>query len=312
MTSLTNLINKTAKKFWRGKKFAYSNKSSHLEAHILFSKKYIIFLSSSIAIDAGKTPPEKSKAEIEITRLSGNFKISKGEFKGGIASGHIYTANTSLNESEKNGLYKTQEWRKIRLRKRKISQDANIFSLKKAQEIDILVQLTGNKAWKYGAMAQGTGPRVEDLSSWKQAKVKLKSLGFKAIFLDKFLGYTQRFKSVDLFEKARRGDITHTIKKPSRFDKKSADKIINFNPSNGKLKIKTKSFGIKDSPSFESANNKNVLKKLASKEFDFLYDHKKGGLYFNENGAKKGFGDGGIVAILKGGPHLTSKDLMFV
>lgn len=312
MTSLANLINKTAKKFWRGKKFAYRNKSSHLEAQILFSKKYIIFLSSSIAIDAGKTPPKQSKAEIKITRLSGNFKISKGEFKGGIASGYIHTANTSLNDSKKNGLYKTQEWRRLSQRKRKISQNANIFSLKKAQEIDILVQLTGNKAWKYGAMAEGRSPRVEDLSSWQQSKVKLKSLGFKAIFLDKFLGYTQRFKSVDLFEKAKREHITHTIKKPSRFDKKSADKIINFNLSNEKLKIKAKAFGIKDLPSFKSAKNKKELKKLARKDFDFLYDHKKGGLYFNENGAKKGFGDGGIVAILKGGPDLTSKGLMFV
>ena len=35
------------------------------------------------------------------------------------------------------------------------------------------------------------------------------------------------------------------------------------------------------------------------------------GLYFNENG-KKGFGDGGIIAILKGAPDLTGSNLEFI
>ena len=42
------------------------------------------------------------------------------------------------------------------------------------------------------------------------------------------------------------------------------------------------------------------------------YDDKKGRLYFNENGADKGFGDGGIIAILKGAPDLTAGNLEFV
>ena len=57
---------------------------------------------------------------------------------------------------------------------------------------------------------------------------------------------------------------------------------------------------------------KAVKKKLAKQDFDFLYDEKKGGLYFNENGANKGFGDGGIIAILKGAPELTSDNLEFI
>ena len=56
---------------------------------------------------------------------------------------------------------------------------------------------------------------------------------------------------------------------------------------------------------------KEVKTKLAKQDFDFLYDHKKGGLYFNENGADKGFGDGGIIAILKGAPDLTINNLDF-
>ena len=80
------------------------------------------------------------------------------------------------------------------------------------------------------------------------------------------------------------------IEKPSKFNKKSADKNINFNPSIDTLEIDTDSFGIDSSATFASCKNKKaVKKKLAKQDFDFLYDDKKGRLYFNENGANKGW-----------------------
>ena len=103
------------------------------------------------------------------------------------------------------------------------------------------------------------------------------------------------------------------IEKPSRFNKKSAGKITNFNPSTATLGIDADGFGIDISTNFASGKNKKVVKKkLAKQDFNFLYDEKKGGLYFNENGADKGFGDGGIVTILKGAPGLTSGNLEFI
>ena len=103
------------------------------------------------------------------------------------------------------------------------------------------------------------------------------------------------------------------ISLPSNFNKKSADKITNFNPSTDSLEIDTDSFGIGSSATFASGKNKKEVKKvLAKQDFDFLYDQKKGGLYFNENGADKGFGEGGIIAILKGAPDLTSDNLEFL
>ena len=100
---------------------------------------------------------------------------------------------------------------------------------------------------------------------------------------------------------------------PPKFNKKSADKITNFNPSADTLEIEFESFGIDRSATFAAGKNKKaVKKKLAKQDFDFLYDEKKGGLYFNENGADKGFGDGGIIAILKGAPDLTSGNLEFI
>jgi len=107
--------------------------------------------------------------------------------------------------------------------------------------------------------------------------------------------------------------VSRAISPPKKFNKKSADKITNFNPSTDTLEIDTDSFGIDSSATFAAGKNKKeVKKKLAKQDFDFLYDQKKGGLYFNENGADKGFGDGGIIAILKGAPELTSGNLEFI
>jgi hypothetical protein len=104
----------------------------------------------------------------------------------------------------------------------------------------------------------------------------------------------------------------HKIDLPSYYRNKNVDKITNFNPSTDTIEIDIDNFGIKGSATFATAASKKAIKKkLAKQDFDFLYDEKKGGLYFNENGADKGFGDGGIIAILKGAPDLTAKNLEF-
>ena len=102
------------------------------------------------------------------------------------------------------------------------------------------------------------------------------------------------------------------IKAPKKYKNKYANKIRNFNPSADTLEIDGNNFKINDSPTFTSGKNKKTIKKLAKKDFDFLYDEKKGGLYFNENGSDKGFGEGGIIAILKGAPELTSGNIDFI
>jgi hypothetical protein len=108
-------------------------------------------------------------------------------------------------------------------------------------------------------------------------------------------------------------DKNTKIKRPEKFNKKSADKITNFNTSTDTLEIDTDSFGIESPATFAAGKNKKaVKKKLTKQDFDFLYDEKKGGIYFNENGSDKGFGEGGIIAILKGAPDLTSVNLEFI
>jgi len=103
------------------------------------------------------------------------------------------------------------------------------------------------------------------------------------------------------------------VQLPDTFKRGFVDDVTPFNPLTDNLVIDTDSFDITGSATFAAGKNKKVVKKKLSKQdFDFLYDQKKGGLYFNENGADKGFGEGGIIAILKGAPDLTSDNLEFL
>ena len=103
------------------------------------------------------------------------------------------------------------------------------------------------------------------------------------------------------------------IVKPEEFKNKLVDKITNFMTSSDVLRIDVSDFHRSLSSTFKvGKNKKQVLKKLARLDYDFLYDQKKGGLYFNENGPAKGLGDGGIIAILEGGPELDATNLKFV
>jgi len=64
-----------------------------------------------------------------------------------------------------------------------------------------------------------------------------------------------------------------------------------------------------DDGTFAIASNKKELKQLMKSEADVVYDERKGKLYFNDNGTKKGWGkknDGGLVAKFKGKPELTA------
>ena len=64
-----------------------------------------------------------------------------------------------------------------------------------------------------------------------------------------------------------------------------------------------------DGGTFAIASNKKELKQLMKSDVDVVYDEKKGKLFFNDNGTKKGWGKkkvGGLVAKLKGKPELSA------
>ena len=62
---------------------------------------------------------------------------------------------------------------------------------------------------------------------------------------------------------------------------------------------------------------KNVSRKKKSKQaskldVDFVYDKRKGLLYFNEDSMEKGWGDGGLFAKLIGAPQFDADDFTII
>ena len=100
------------------------------------------------------------------------------------------------------------------------------------------------------------------------------------------------------------------------FTKKSADKIIGFNSSQGDtIAVSLDAFpalqGVSDI-SFASAKSKKKLKQLSRDDYDFIYLEIKGWLCFDRNDSHNKWGnsdEGGLVAILKGKPELTAEDI---
>jgi len=107
----------------------------------------------------------------------------------------------------------------------------------------------------------------------------------------------------------------------SEFDKfkLGRDKIINFNPSDGdKIGVSSSAFpSLSDvgEINFASTGSKKELKLLSKEGYNFIYHENSGRLFYNGRPGHKGWGDheeGGLVAILKGKPELTSDDIMIL
>ena len=66
-----------------------------------------------------------------------------------------------------------------------------------------------------------------------------------------------------------------------------------------------------DDGTFAIASSKKELKQLKKSDADVVYDERKGKLYINGNGTKKGWGKGdhdGLIAKFKGKPELSASN----
>ena len=99
----------------------------------------------------------------------------------------------------------------------------------------------------------------------------------------------------------------------NEYGKKTADKIKDFNPQEGdSILMDKKVFGLGKKIKLKVVTGKKDAKKAVKRKKDFVYDDKKGLLYFNENGMDKGWGDGGLFAKLIGAPALAASDFTIV
>ena len=119
------------------------------------------------------------------------------------------------------------------------------------------------------------------------------------------------YSGVEDYPDQPQDDVYLLITKPSRFKKKTAARFKNFSENNVLL-LEGWSHLDQSDMSFRSVKGKKRLKRVVNNmDVDFVYQANKGRLFYNENGDDPGFGDGGLVAILKGSPSVT-KDSLFV
>ena len=179
------------------------------------------------------------------------------------------------------------------------------------KQVDIVLDAVAykGKSWYKISSEDPSGNSISELKALGISHQDINNQLSKSI---KKLGFVPQTDSANPSEYESNAPA-YELTQPSKFNKRSADEITNFNPSTDTLEIDTDSFGIDSSATFAAGKNKKIVKKkLAKQDFDFLYDEKKGGLYFNENSSDKGFGEGGIIAILKGAPDMTSSNLEFI
>ena len=100
---------------------------------------------------------------------------------------------------------------------------------------------------------------------------------------------------------------------PSEFGKKKADKIEDFDPSEGdSILVDRDIFALSRKITIKTVFSKKKVKKAAKSKNDFVYEEKKGLLYFNENGKQKGWGDGGLFAKIQFVAELGASDFTIV
>ena len=103
------------------------------------------------------------------------------------------------------------------------------------------------------------------------------------------------------------------FEQPGEFGKNSRDTITDFNPDEGdKVMISRKVFDGIDKVKLKVVAGKKNAKNADTEDSTFIYDDKKGILFFNENLDEEGWGDGGVFARLKGAPELVDKDFTLV
>ena len=105
------------------------------------------------------------------------------------------------------------------------------------------------------------------------------------------------------------------IERPKRFKRKFVDRITSYRSECGqRLELNPEEWGLNSDATinFMAVKGKKQLRQAGKQDVDFIYDETRGGLFFNGNGSNRGWGEGGLFAILKNKPDLGSEHFEFV
>jgi Ca2+-binding RTX toxin-like protein len=109
------------------------------------------------------------------------------------------------------------------------------------------------------------------------------------------------------------GSDAFIFETPGEFGKRNADVITDFNPDEGdKVAIASEAFDGVTKIKFATVTGKKEAKRMGSTNKNFIYDDKKGILYFDANGKKSGLGNGGEFTQLLGAPEIGKSDFVIV
>jgi hypothetical protein len=97
---------------------------------------------------------------------------------------------------------------------------------------------------------------------------------------------------------------------PERFGKRGADTITDFKPEQGDtLILITDALPGLSNPELTTVNSQKALRAAQKSAATLIYNKPLGQLFYDQNGSGRGFGKGGLFAILSGAPELTANDL---
>jgi hypothetical protein len=101
---------------------------------------------------------------------------------------------------------------------------------------------------------------------------------------------------------------------PGEFGAKKKDIIVDFKPAKGDIILIAREI-LEEKPgklSFVSADNKSQLRRVSKAGKMFVYHEKTGLLYYDANGKKPGWGEGGEFAKLLGAPEISRNDFVLM
>ena len=96
------------------------------------------------------------------------------------------------------------------------------------------------------------------------------------------------------------------------YGKKKADIITNFDSKKDSIDLSDFKFKGLDKLKFTSISNNKQLQKEKERASNIIYNKKQGGLYFDANGSKAGFGKGGMFALINSTPDLSEASFEIV
>ena len=119
----------------------------------------------------------------------------------------------------------------------------------------------------------------------------------KAVYEEEGKGNLSRDKS---------SQLTHRFVffRDEGYGKKKADIITNFNSKKDSIDLSDFKFKDLEELNFASISNTKQLEKEKERASNIIYNKRQGGLYFDANGSKAGFGKGGMFALVDSTPDL--------